>query len=75
MIREPDKKILAKNWKAELETLTKEFNDTAEPYKDSVRSLATIEVLEYNKRDLQRMLDNERNNPAKEREKSKERSV
>ena len=75
MIREPDKKILAKNWKAELETLTKEFNATAEPYKDSVRSLATIEVLEYNKRDLQRMLDNERNNPAKEREKSKERSV
>ena len=75
MIREPDKKILAKNWKAELETLTKEFNATAEPYKDSVRSLATIEVLEYNKRDIQRMLDNERNAPAKEREISKERSV
>lgn len=61
MITEPDKKITPKAWQRELDSLLPKYEAGKEPYAIVVSTLATIEVLEYNKTDLQRMLENERN--------------
>lgn len=59
MIEEDDKKIKPKAWQKELDTLTKEYDETNKPYAQLVWRLASIEVLSHNRRDLQRMLENE----------------
>ena len=60
MITEPDKKITPKAWQRELDSLLPKYEAGKEPYAIVVSTLATIEVLEYNKTDLQRVLENER---------------
>ncbi|MBP3802385.1 MAG: MobA/MobL family protein [Oribacterium sp.] len=59
MIEEDDKKIKPKAWQNELDTLTKEYDETKKPYAQLVWRLASIEVLSHNRRDLERMLENE----------------
>ena len=59
MIEEDDKKINPRAWQKELDTLTKEYDETKKPYAQLVWRLASIEVLSHNRRDLQRMLENE----------------
>ena len=59
MIEEDDKKIKPKAWQKELDTLTKEYDETKKPYAQWVWRLASIEVLSHNRRDLERMLENE----------------
>ena len=59
MIEEDDKKIKPKAWQKELDTLTKEYDETNKPYAQLVWRLASIEVLSHNRRDFQRMLENE----------------
>ena len=59
MIEEDDKKIKPKAWQKELDTLTKEYDETKKPYAQLVWRLASIEVLSHNRRDLERMLENE----------------
>ena len=59
MIKEDDKKITPKAWQKELDTLTKEYDETKKPYAQLVWRLASIEVLSHNRRDLERMLENE----------------
>ena len=59
MIEEDDKKITPKAWQKELDTLTKEYDETKKPYAQLVWRLASIEVLSHNRRDLERMLENE----------------
>ena len=59
MIKEPDKKITPTSWKKELEKLKPEYDKTQKPYSQLVWKLAAIEVLNYNRKDLERMLENE----------------
>ena len=60
MIEEPDKKIRPKSWKEELETLQTKYEDKQKSYSAAVVDLAKMEVLNHNRRDLNRMLENER---------------
>lgn len=59
MIKEPDKKITPKAWQKELDGLEDRYAKTQRPYSDAVFDLAKMEVLNHNKRDLERMLENE----------------
>ena len=61
MIQEADKKIMPKSWRQELEKLKPEFHATQKPYSQVVWRLAAIEVLNHNRKDLERMLKNEMN--------------
>ena len=61
MIKEPDKKITPIAWRKELEGLKEKYRQTERPLSDAIVNLAKMEVLSYNKRDLERMLENERN--------------
>ena len=60
MIKEPDKKITPKAWQKELDTIQTKLDATKEPYAKAVSTLACIEMLDFNKSDLERMLANER---------------
>ncbi len=59
MITEADKKIVPKAWKKELDTLKERYDETKREYSGAVVDLAKMEVLNYNKRDLERMLESE----------------
>ena len=59
MIKEPDKKIDPKSWRKELDILEKKYQKTQKPFSDAVIDLAKIEVLNHNRTDLERMLENE----------------
>ena len=59
MIVEPDKKITAGAWRKELVALQKAYEKGREPYAEVVTDLASVEVLQHNKHDLERMLENE----------------
>ena len=58
-IRESEKKIEPKKWEKELATLRSEQDGSWKEYSDTVWELAIIETLEHNKKDLDRMLENE----------------
>ena len=60
MIVEPDKKINPKAWMKELDGLKDSYRKTERPLSDAIVDLAKMEVLNHNKRDLERMLQNER---------------
>ena len=78
MIKEPDKKIMPKSWKREFEKLEPEFKATQKPYSQAVWKLAAIEVLSHNRKDLERMPENERNQQVRQinrGEKKKEYSL
>ena len=59
MIDEPDKKIVPKSWQKELDGLKEKYQDIQGSSSDVVSELAKMEVLLHNKRDLERMLENE----------------
>ena len=61
MIREPDKKIDPKAWRKELDSLKLECQQTERSLSDVTIDLAKMEVLDHNRKDLERMLANERN--------------
>ena len=58
---EPDKKINPQAWSKELADLSERYQKTERPLSDATLELAKMEVLNHNKRDLERMLQNERN--------------
>ena len=60
MIVEPDKKINPKAWMKELDGLKENYRKTERPLSDAIVNLAKMEVLNHNKHDLERMLQNER---------------
>ena len=66
MIKESDKKIMPKSWKRELEKLEPEFKATQKPYSQVVWKLAAIEVLNHNRKDLERLMENERNQQVRQ---------
>ena len=65
MIREPDKKITPKAWQKELDSLIAAYHISEKSISDAVVNLAKVEVLNHNKKDLERMLDNERHSPTR----------
>lgn len=76
MILEPDKKITPKAWRKELAEIQEKIDVTKQPYSQAVMRLASVEVLEHNKKDLERLLHNERSAREKvqERDFKKEKS-
>lgn len=60
MIREDDKSIRFRKWEKELEELRAEYGETQKPYAEVVNMLAHIEVLQHNRQELQRMMENEK---------------
>ena len=60
MIREPDKMINPKAWQKELDGLREKYQKTERSLSEATLNLAKMEVLSHNKRDLERMLQNER---------------
>nr|WP_026504800.1 hypothetical protein [Butyrivibrio sp. NC3005] len=59
-IKEPDKKINPKAWQKELDGLREKYQKTERPLSEATLNLAKMEVLSHNKRDLERILQNER---------------
>ena len=59
LIVEPDRKITPKAWEKELASLKESYEQTKKPYVETVVNLSAVEVLEHNKKDLERMLENE----------------
>ena len=59
MIREPDKKITAAKWRNELDSLLAKKEELHLSYAEVVTNLACCEVLEYNRKELNRMIENE----------------
>ena len=59
-IVEPDKKITPKAWKKELIQLEKKLDEIREPFGEVIVNLSSIELLEYNKKELGRMMENEK---------------
>ena len=59
MIKEDNKKIDLKKWKSELKSLETKYKEAKNSYAGTVIDLAKIEVLNHNKSDLERMLENE----------------
>ena len=59
IIQEDDKKIMPVTWRKELEKLQKSLEDSKKPYSEAVVNLAKCDVLQHNRRDLERMLENE----------------
>lgn len=66
MIKEDDKTIRSKAWQKEFDTLSKEFDDTQKPFSQLVWKLSAIEVLEFNRKELVRMLENESHQKTQE---------
>ncbi len=71
LIKEQDKKITAGAWRKELASLQDAYEKGKEPYAEVVTDLASVEVLQHNKRDLERMLENE----SHKRTVSKDRNI
>ena len=59
MIVEPDKKITPNAWQKELDGLKESYRKTERPFSETIVELAKMEVLNHNKHDLERMLENE----------------
>lgn len=70
MIMEKDKKITPKAWQKELDEISAKLETTKAPYSKAVINLASIELLEHNRKDLERMLENERH--AREKEQTRQ---
>ena len=66
MIKEPDKRITPTSWKKEFGKLEPDFKATQKPYSQVVWKLAAIEVLNHNRKDLGRMMENERNQQVRQ---------
>ena len=66
MIKEPDKRINPNAWQKELDCLSEKYHKTEGPLSDAIADLAKIEVLNYNKKDLERMLQNEHSRRERE---------
>ena len=64
-IIEPDKKITIGAWRKELAQLEPKLASIKESYSDTVIKLASCEIIEWNKKDLERVIANEKHKPKK----------
>ena len=60
MIIEPDKKISVTSWRKELASIEAQIEKSKQPYAETVCLLASVEVLEHNRKNLERLLANEK---------------
>ena len=58
-IRGEDKRILPKEWQKQMDKFNDANTDVNSSLQKTVSILAAIEVLQFNKKDLQRMIENE----------------
>ncbi len=65
-IRGEDKRILPKEWQKPMDKFNDANTDVNSSLQKTVSVLAAIEVLQFNKRDLQRMIENENHKKNKE---------
>ena len=75
MIREDNKKISITKWRKELAELEEKYDKTEGTVADLVWNLARTEVLSYNKRELENMLDIESRQRDLEVNKSRKKEV
>ena len=74
MITESEKKIIPRTWEKELASLQTSLYKTQKLYAELVTKLSAVEVLEYNRRDLERMLGNESHDKNRNITRSKNRN-
>ena len=74
-IKEPDKKITPKAWKKELSKLEERYSTVNTEYAKSVYRLAGIETLNYNRKELDRMLETEHTEKTVEHKKDRNVSL
>ena len=67
MIEESDKLIKPKAWQKERDTLAEKLTGIRKSISSATVDLAKMEVLDYNRRDLERMLENESHDRGRER--------
>ena len=66
LIRGEDKRILPKEWQKQIDIINSENTEVNKSLQKTVSILAAIEVLQFNKKDLQRMIENENLKKPKE---------
>lgn len=70
-----DEKITPMKWRSELKTYKGKIDDTQSTYGEVVSRLASVDVLMHNKKELDRMLENERHQREKSHIQTKETSL
>ena len=58
-IKEENKNITPLKWRIELDSISREFDQVTKQYSDTAVKLAAMEVLEHNRKELNRILENE----------------
>ena len=54
-----NKNITPLKWRAELDSISREFDEVTKQYSDTMVKLAAMEVLDHNRKELNRVLENE----------------
>ena len=75
MIEESDKLIKPKAWQKERDTLAEKLPGIRKSISAATVDLAKMEVLEHNRQDLERMLENERHDRNRERARDRDPSL
>ena len=58
-IKEENKNITPLKWRMELDSISRDFYQVTKQYSDTMVKLATMEVLEHNRKELSRIMENE----------------
>ena len=66
LIRGEDKRILPKEWQKQIDKINCDNSEVNKSLQKTVSVLAAIEVLQFNKKDLQRMIENENHKKQKD---------
>lgn len=75
LIRGEDKRILPKEWQKQIDTINENNTDINNDLQKTVSVLAAIEVLQFNKKDFQRMIENESHKKSINRENNITQSI
>ena len=67
MIRENNKRILPSKWRSELNELQDQCSAIRGPLMDTTWKLAIMDVLNYNRKELERMTENDKHDKNKDR--------
>ena len=70
---EQGEKITPKQWKAEIQSLQREYDSISREKSKSATELAYAEIIGYNKKNLERELQNESRQPNRQQSKAKRR--
>ena len=70
---EQGEKITPKQWKAEIQSLQVEYDSISKEKSKTATELAYAEVISYNRKNLERELQNESRQPKRQQSKAKRR--